>query len=164
MELDTPQIRSRCFDQLVSSDNLTDASAALVSLANNECEERKEALRWFYDRWQDEALVLDKWFAVQATSRLPGTLEAVKALTVHPKFDIKNPNKVRAVIGAFCHGNHAQFHSLDGEGYSFAADKIVELDRINAQIAARLCRAFDRWRLFDKERQIQKHQINYHDQ
>ncbi len=153
MELDTPQIRARCFDQLICADNLTDGSAALISLANNDCEERTEGLKWFYERWKDEALVLDKWFAVQATSRLPNTLEKVKILTEHPKFDIKNPNKVRAVIGAFCQGNHALFHSLDGSGYSFAADKIIELDNINAQIAARLCRAFDRWRIFDTERQ-----------
>jgi len=132
---------------------MTDAMAALAALANCDCPEREEALDWFYARWRDEPLVVDKWFAVQASSRLPGALDEVRQLLEHPAFDLRNPNKVRAVIGAFCQGNHARFHAADGSGYAFAADHVIELDTINAQIAARLARAFDRWKKFDAERQ-----------
>jgi len=153
MELETPEIRARCLDQLRTADNMTDAMAALAALANCDCPEREEALDWFYARWRDEPLVVDKWFAVQASSRLPGALDEVRQLLEHPAFDLRNPNKVRAVIGAFCQGNHARFHAADGSGYAFAADHVIELDTINAQIAARLARAFDRWKKFDAERQ-----------
>ena len=153
MELETDGIRARTLDQLQSADNMTDAMAALVALANCDCPERTEALDWFYAKWQNEPLVVDKWFGVQATSRLPGTLAAVEQLLAHPAFDVRNPNKVRAVIGAFCHGNHARFHAADGSGYAFAAEKIIALDSMNPQVAARLARAFDRWRKFDAGRQ-----------
>ena len=130
---------------------MTEAMAALSALANCDCAERGSALDGFYAKWRDESLVVDKWFAVQATSRLPGTFEQVQDLMHHEAFDIKNPNKVRAVIGAFCHGNHARFHAADGRGYAFAAEQIITLDAINAQIAARLARSFDRWRRFDQQ-------------
>ena len=112
-----------------------------------------EALELFYAKWKNEPLVLDKWLSVQATSRLPDTLVRVGELLGHPAFDLTNPNKVRALIGAFCQGNHARFHAADGSGYRFAAEQIVALDPVNPQIAARLARAFDRWRKFDTGRQ-----------
>ncbi len=155
MELDTPEIRSRCHDQLTTADNLTDSMAALGALANCECDERFSALKWFYNKARDEALVLDKWFAVQATSRLPNTIDDVTRLLEHDDFDIKNPNRVRAVIGAFCHSNQAGFHRADGRGYEFGANQVIALDRLNPQIAARLARSFDRWRKFDTGRRIQ---------
>jgi aminopeptidase N len=95
---------------------------------------------------------VDKWLAVQAGSHLPGTLDEVKRLTAHPAFDIRNPNKVYALIRGFC-ANHARFHAADGMGYEFAADRIIELDALNPQVAARIARAFDRWRRFDAVRQ-----------
>jgi len=101
--------------------------------------------------------VLDKWFAVQATSRLPDTLQRVRALLEHPAYEAGNPNKVRALVGAFCHGNHARFHARDGSGYAFAAEQILDLDGRNPQIAARLARAFDRWRKFDEPRRRLAH-------
>ena len=153
MELATPSIIEQCVEQLNNADNMTEAMAALSSLANCECSARGPALAEFYRKWHDESLVVDKWFAVQATSRLPNTFEHVKDLMRHEAFDIKNPNKVRAVIGAFCHGNHAGFHAADGSGYVFAAAQVIALDAINAQIAARLARAFDRWRKFDQQHQ-----------
>ncbi len=153
MELDQPAWHARCLAQLEAADNMTDASAALGLLANAECAERKRALDWFYARWQHEPLVLDKWFSVQASSRLPATLVDVRALMAHSAFDIRNPNKVRALIGAFCQGNHVRFHAADGSGYAFAAEQVITLDPINAQVAARLARAFDRWRKFDAGRQ-----------
>jgi aminopeptidase N len=132
---------------------MTDSMAALVALANCDCPERTVGLDWFYARWQDEPLVVDKWLSAQASSRLPGTLAEVRRLLAHPAFDPRNPNKVRALVGAFCQGNHAGFHAADGSGYTFAAEQVIALDAINAQVAARLARAFDRWRKFDAGRQ-----------
>ena len=149
MELDDAAVRTLCVRQLDSADNMTDSMAALTALANTDCPERSEALDRFYAKWKDESLVLDKWFAVQATSRLHDTLAAVKRLMSHPAFNLKNPNKVRAVIGSFCQGNHVRFHAADGSGYAFAADRVTALDPLNPQVAARLARSFDRWRKFD---------------
>jgi aminopeptidase N len=153
MELDDAEIRARCFTQFDTADNMTDAMAALTALANTEATERDAALRLFYEKWQHEPLVIDKWFAVQATSRLPETLSVVKRLIQHRAFSLKNPNRVRSVIGSFCHGNQVRFHAPDGAGYSFAADQIIAIDRLNPQVAARLARAFDRWKKFDASRQ-----------
>ena len=153
MELETPDIRERCLKQLREADNMTDSMAALLALANCDCPEREAGLEWFYTRWQAEPLVVDKWFSAQASSRLPGTLAEVKRLLTHPAFDLRNPNKVRALIGAFCHGNHVGFNAADGSGYAFAAEQIIALDGMNAQVAARMARAFDRWRKFDAGRQ-----------
>ncbi|HMM77274.1 MAG TPA: aminopeptidase N [Gammaproteobacteria bacterium] len=155
MELGDPAWHARCLAQLDGADNMTDAMAALAALANADCPERRVALDGFYRRWQHEDLVLDKWFGVQAGSRLPGTLAEVRALLAHPAFDLRNPNKVRALIGGFCQGNHLHFHAADGSGYAFAAEQVLALDPINPQIAARLLRAFDRWRKFDAGRQAQ---------
>ncbi len=153
MELETPDIRARCLAQLREADNMTDSMAALVALANCDCPERTLGLDWFYARWHDEPLVVDKWFAAQAGSRLPGTLAEVRRLLAHPAYDPRNPNKVRALVGAFCQGNHAGFHAADGSGYAFAAEQVIALDPVNPQVAARLARAFDRWRKFDAGRQ-----------
>ncbi len=149
MELDDVAVRTLCVNQFDSADNMTDSMAALNALANTDCPERFGALERFYAKWKDESLVMDKWFSVQATSRLPDTLAAVKRLMSHPAFNLKNPNKVRAVIGSFCHGNHVRFHAADGSGYAFAADQVIALDPLNPQVAARLARSFDRWRKFD---------------
>jgi aminopeptidase N len=140
------------YEQFRSAGNMTDAMAALTALANTECPERQPALDAFYARWQSEPLVVDKWLAVQATSRLPGALARVHELLSHPAFDIKVPNKVYALIRAFA-SNHVRFHAADGSGYAFLADQVIRLDALNPQVAARMARAFDRWRKFDQERQ-----------
>jgi aminopeptidase N len=132
---------------------MTDASAALGLLANLDLPERETALALFYAKWQDEPLVVDKWLQVQATSRLPGTVERVAELLRHPAFDLKNPNKVYALVRSFCAGNPRHFHAADGSGYRLAAEVIVDLQALNPQVAARLARAFDRWRQFDTTRQ-----------
>jgi len=142
-----------CLDQFEHADNMTDAIAALTQIANTDCPARAPALARFHDRWRDEALVIDKWLVAQATSRLPGTLGEVQRLLAHPSFDIRNPNKVRSLIGGFCNGNPAQFHAADGSGYRFMAERVRELDPMNPQIAARLARSFDRWRKVDADRQ-----------
>jgi aminopeptidase N len=154
MELDDVPVRALCVKQFETADNMTDSMAALTALANTDCGERSEALDKFYAKWKDESLVLDKWFAVQATSRLPDTLAAVKRLMSHPAFNLKNPNKVRAVIGSFCQGNQVRFHAADGSGYAFAAERVTALDPLNPQVAARLARSFDRWRKFDTVHQM----------
>jgi len=151
MELETDDSRALCYEQYVRSDNMTESFAALGFLANCDCAERSKALESFYDRWRNEPLVVDKWLAVQAASRLPGTLARVKELLVHPAFDLKVPNKVYALIRTFA-ANHVRFHAADGGGYALLADQVVALDALNPQVAARMARGFDRWRKFDARR------------
>ncbi|HEY5292292.1 MAG TPA: aminopeptidase N, partial [Burkholderiales bacterium] len=151
MELDDAEARALALGQFERADNMTDAMAALGALANCDCAERAQALDAFYAKWKNEPLVVDKWLAVQAGSRLPGTLVEVKKLLAHPAFDIRNPNKVYALIRSFC-GNHVRFHAADGGGYAFLADQVIAIDAFNPQVAARMARAFDRWRKFDAGR------------
>jgi aminopeptidase N len=155
MEIGDENARSMAMQQFESADNMTDALAALAALANCDCPERGRALDLFYARWKDEALVLDKWFSVQATSRLPDTLTRVRELMTHPAFELRNPNRVRALVSSFCHSNQVRFHAADGSGYAFLEDQVSALDPINPQVAARLARALDRWRKFDASRQAQ---------
>jgi len=136
------------YEQFKSADNMTDSMAALTWLAQLECPERDKALEEFYARWKDEPLVVDKWLAVQAGSRLSDTLPRVRRLLSHPAFDIKIPNKVYALIRSFC-GNHVRFHAADGGGYAFLADQVIALNAFNPQVAARMARGFDRWKKFN---------------
>jgi aminopeptidase N len=153
MELNDDEVRALCLKQFETADNMTDAMAALTFLANTDCPERVPALDSVYGKWKHEPLVVDKWLAVQATSRLPGTLAEVKRLTGHPAFDLRNPNKIYALIRAFVAGNHVRFHAADGGGYAFAADQVIAIDKLNPQVASRVARCFDRWRKFDAGRQ-----------
>ena len=97
--------------------------------------------------------MIDKWFRLQAGDKLPGALDRVRALTTHPAYDSHNPNRVRAVVGAFAATNVAQFHAVDGGGYHFVLDEIKRIDVFNPQLAARLCEPFMSWRLLDDKRQ-----------
>ena len=154
LELDTPATRQLAFQQFQRADNMTDQFAALAALANVnalDCAERDTALAEFYDRWQGEALVVDKWLQAQSTSRRPDTLATVKALTAHPAFDMGNPNKIYALIRAFG-ANLVRFNAADGSGYAFMAERILELHDRNPQVASRLARCFDRWTQFDAGR------------
>ncbi len=153
MELDDVDVRAQCVTQFGAANNMTDVMVALSCLVNSAGDERAEALSTFYAKWQKDPLVVDKWLGLQATSRLPGALDQVKTLVDHKAFSIKNPNKVRALIGAFCNGNPAQFHAADGEGYAFLADHVIALDGLNPQVAARLSNAFSQWRRYDEQRQ-----------
>ena len=153
MELDEASLRELCTRQFEQADNMTESFAALALLANCDCAERAAALDAFEAKWKSEPLVMDKWLSVQATSRLPTTLAQVRRLTRHPAFDIRNPNKVYALVRSFCQANHVRFHAADGAGYDFTAEMIVELDPLNPQVAARIARAFDRWKRFDRGRQ-----------
>ncbi|MFO7541692.1 MAG: aminopeptidase N [Thiobacillus sp.] len=145
-------------DEDHADSNMTDQIAALATLANldlpeRDLPEREAALAAFYTRWQHEALVVDKWLSVQATSRLPHGAARVRALMQHSAFDLKNPNRVYALVRGFCGANPRHFHAADGSGYALAADVISELQAINPQVASRIARSFDRWRQFDAGRQ-----------
>ncbi|MFV1985049.1 MAG: aminopeptidase N [Thiohalomonadales bacterium] len=161
MELDNTDYHKLCAEQFEQSNNMTDVLAALNLLVNHDNDFKEDSLNKFYDLWQHDALVVDKWFAIQAMSRLPGTLNKVKSLMLHPAFTIKNPNKVRALIGRFCLGNVAQFHQQDGSGYEFLTEQVLALDKINPQIAARLIQGFSLWRNFNETRQqLMKDNLN----
>ena len=152
MSLETNAVRALGLTQFEQADNMTDMLAALAALANYDCPEREQALSHFEKKWREEALVMDKWFSLQATSRLPGTLDRVRTLMGHDRFDRRNPNKIRSLIGAFCHANPVRFHAVDGAGYEFLADQVIDIDRRNPQIAARLLGSLSRWRKFDPKR------------
>jgi len=145
--------RALAASQAAVATTMTDSMAALQALNNVACPEREAAMSAFHDRWIDTPLVLDKWFTLSATSALPGTLDTVKGLLEHPKFDIGTPNRVRAVIGAFASGNPIHFHAADGSGYSFVTDQIIRLDALNPQVAARLVTPLTRWKRYDEARQ-----------
>jgi aminopeptidase N len=132
---------------------MTDSLAALSALAQHDLPQRQLQLDRFYEKWQHDTQVVDKWFAIQAASPLPDALDKVRSLTTHPAFRLTNPNKVRALIGRFSMGNQVRFHSREGSGYRFLADQVIELDAINPQMAARLVSALSRWNRFDADRQ-----------
>jgi aminopeptidase N len=132
--------------------NMTDRMNGLGALMLSDGAERKQALDAFYTRYKDQALVVDKWLALQAGARGPDTLAQVQALLGHEAFSIKNPNKVRSLIGVFCNGNPGAFHAGDGSGYRFWAERVIELDAINPQVAARLARAASSWKKLEPTR------------
>jgi aminopeptidase N len=139
--------------QFDAAENMTDVLAALGVLSGVDCPERMAALAAFHTAWHDDALVLDKWFAIQATSKLPDTLQAVRALARHADYDLRNPNRVRALVGSFAGGNPVRFHDAAGGGYRFLADTIIALDPMNPQIAARMVSPLGQWRRVDAARQ-----------
>ncbi len=132
---------------------MTDGIAGLAALVEMDRPEREVALSDFYDRWKTDELVVNKWLALQATSHHSETIERIKELIQHECFDLQNPNRVRALIGAFAHNNQLRFHDLSGDGYVLVADIVRELDSANPQIAARLVNSFENWRRFDQIRQ-----------
>lgn len=150
-ELEDDDVRQLCLRHYRTATNMTDAIAALVDLASSEWPEREEAIADFHEQWKNDVLVMDKWLAIQATSRLPHTLERVKSLMAHPVFNIRNPNKVRALIGAFA-SNSVRFHDPSGAGYAFVADQVLVLDPLNPQIASRLVSAFTMWKRYEEKR------------
>jgi aminopeptidase N len=139
--------------QYYLADNMTDTLAALSLLSNYAIPERSKTLEHFYQEWQHDQQVVEKWLAIQAGSRLPNTLQHINQLMQHEAFSIRNPNKVRALIGRFCAGNPINFHAADGSGYQFLGDRVLELDSLNPQIAARLVQNLSRWRRYDEKRQ-----------
>ncbi|MCG8429105.1 MAG: DUF3458 domain-containing protein, partial [Chromatiales bacterium] len=142
-----------CMSQYRQATNMTDMLAALSLVADTDSPAADELLEDFYQRWQSDPLVVDKWFTVQAIAKRADTLERVKGLLEHPAFSITNPNKVRALIGAFCAGNVVRFHDVSGAGYRFLVDQIITLDSLNPQVAARMLRIISRWQRYDEQRQ-----------
>jgi len=158
MLLDSKDIAGFCLDQYNKSTNMTDVSSALVCLINSAApfvqNAKEKALRLFYRRWQQEALVVNQWLSMQAGSTLPNTFSVVKSLMDHEAFNIRNPNKVRALIGVFCNQNAINFHANSGEGYHFLAERVIQLDKINPQIAARLLLPLSKWQRYDEGRKM----------
>ncbi len=141
------------YEHFNQADNMTDTMAALSQLVHIESDYTQKALDSFESQWSDDALVMDKWFMVQASAQHDNVLDRVKALMKHRCFDFKNPNKVRSLIGTFAGANLKAFHNKDGSGYQFVMDQILALDKFNPQIAARLVKIFSRWKHYDAERQ-----------
>ena len=138
--------------QFDAGQNMTDVLAALGILSGVDCAERQDALAAFYRSWHGDPLVLDKWFGIQAFSPLPGTVQAVEALKAHPDFDLRNPNRIRALVGSFA-GNQVRFHDASGAGYRLYTDTIIQLDPTNGRVAARMVSPLGQWRRFDAGRQ-----------
>ncbi|MBN9279834.1 MAG: aminopeptidase N [Hyphomicrobium sp.] len=132
--------------------NATDEIGALAILSALNVPERVEAFDRFYQRWKGDHLVIASWFGLQATSPLSSTLRTVKQLMTHAQFSMRTPNNVYALIGSFAGGNPLQFNRPDGKGYAFVADRVVELDKINPQVAARILGAFRSWRALESAR------------
>jgi aminopeptidase N len=161
-------LRNTCLDLLAASgredalqiaawqyevaDNMTDRIAALSTVALHDKKRRAAALDHFYQRYADDPLIVDKWLTLQATIPEPCTLDQVKALTRHPAFLFSNPNRVRALVGAFAAANQKEFNRADGGGYNFIADVVLGLDAANPQVAARLLATFKSWRALEPKR------------
>ncbi|KAJ1269687.1 hypothetical protein BS78_07G230300 [Paspalum vaginatum] len=150
--LNEPDVTELALHEYNSATNMTEQFAALAALSQNPGQARDDALLDFYNKWQDEYLVVSKWFALQATSDIPGNVANVEKLLSHPAFDLRNPNKVYSLIGGFC-GSAVNFHAKDGSGYKFLGEIVLQLDKINPQVASRMVSAFSRWRRYDETRQ-----------
>jgi len=152
---ETGEAIARAHAQYQQADNMTDRMAAVETLALHDRPERAAALDDFYKRYADDPLIIDKWLALQAAIPEPATLDRVRALTEHPAFSVANPNRIRALIGAFAQVNHTQFNRADGRGYAFVGDFVLGLDPKNPQVAARLMGAFRSWRSLETKRRAQ---------
>ena len=135
-------------EQFEKADNMTDQLAAFRVLVHNDTSQRQYATDAFYRQWRQENLVIDKWFTIQAMAVLDNTIDSVKSLFRHPDFDLKNPNRVRALLGAFCSSNPVCFHDSSGEGYRLLGKYVEQLNELNPQIAARLLSPLTRWHRF----------------
>jgi aminopeptidase N len=148
-------LRTALLNHYESADNLTDRRAALSCVINSQVLEstvKERLLEDFLTRWRDEALVVNLWFSTQASARYC-TAEKLSQLAKHPAFDLRNPNKVRAVYSAFANFNHRNFHALDGSGYELIGDMVLQMNELNPQIAAALAKPLTRWRRYQGQRQ-----------
>ncbi|KAJ0970270.1 hypothetical protein J5N97_023147 [Dioscorea zingiberensis] len=150
--LNEPELTDFALSEYKSATNMTEQFAALLAISQNPGQVRDEVLSDFYSKWQHDFLVVTKWFALQASSDIPGNVANVQNLLNHPAFDLRNPNKVYSLIGGFC-GSSINFHAKDGSGYKFLGDLVLQLDKLNPQVASRLVSAFSRWRRYDETRQ-----------
>ncbi|XVF51462.1 hypothetical protein PTKIN_Ptkin04bG0187100 [Pterospermum kingtungense] len=150
--LEDPGVTELALHEYNTATNMTEQFAALAAIAQNPGKTRDDVLANFYSKWQHDFLVVNKWFALQAMSDVPGNVENVRNLLNHPAFDLRNPNKVYSLIGGFC-GSPVNFHAKDGSGYKFLGEIVLQLDKLNPQVASRMVSAFSRWRRFDESRQ-----------
>ena len=133
--------------QIVAADNMTDRLAALMALINTGSKTAQQPLNRFYRDFKNEALVVDKWFGLQAVA-MHTDVKAVRKLMTHPALTLKNPNRARSLISSFCNGNPSQFHAADGSGYAFWTEQVIALNKLNPQLAARLVRTLDHWKKY----------------
>lgn len=152
-QLETEKSYKLANDQFFSAKTMTDQVAALSAIVNTENPAKVASLEHFYQQWQEEALVIDKWFSLQASCPQLGTFERVQSLLHHAAFDLKNPNRVRSLVGAFSQANPIQYHAKNGQGYQFLADQVLALNNLNPQVASRMVGALTQWRRFDQQRQ-----------
>ncbi|CAO1662474.1 aminopeptidase N [Halomonas sp. NYA30] len=154
MSIEDEQGLALCEKQFAADHNMTDVRQALTLLVHSDRDDlASPALKSFGEKWAHDPLVMDQWFTIQVSRPQEDVLERVKYLMQHPAFSLKNPNKVRALIGAFAQ-NRVNFHRLDGQGYQLLADVVIELNRLNPEIAARLITPLTRWQRFDETRQV----------
>ncbi|MBT5361049.1 MAG: aminopeptidase N [Gammaproteobacteria bacterium] len=151
--LDSAVVNQLAVVQFEQAENMSEEMGALAALECMQGESRAVALEQFYQKWQGERLVIDKWFGLQAGSQREDAIDQVEALLNHPDFEITNPNRVRSVVGVFAHGNPLHFHQSSGRGYKLLADQVIKLDALNPQVAARMVGAFNQWKRYDKIRQ-----------
>jgi aminopeptidase N len=152
-KLEKQEVHQLSQQQFNTAKNMTDQLAALSVIVDNPHPAKQRCLDSFYHQWQAEALVIDKWFALQASSSMPDTFATVQSLMQHSAFDLKNPNRVRSLIGAFSQSNPLHFHAANGQGYQFLADQIIALNALNPQVASRMLGALTAWRRYDEGRQ-----------
>lgn len=150
--LEDPEVNELALHEYKTATNMTDQFSALAAIAQKPGQARDSVLADFYDKWRHDFLVVNKWFALQSSSDIPGNVENVRKLLSHPAFDLRNPNKVYSLIGGFC-GSPVNFHAKDGSGYKFLGELVVELDKLNPQVASRMVSAFSRWKRYDETRQ-----------
>lgn len=155
--LEDTEAQEWIWHQYANANNMTDISAALALLTHEKSTRRTRALEEFYARWRDDTLVVDKWLALQARADRNDCLDEVKYLMGQECFSLKNPNRVRALIGTFTQANPAHFHAIDGSGYTFLRQQIEKLDKSNPQIAARLVTPLLRWPVYEEQRSTLMH-------
>ena len=140
--------------QYQSSNNMTDTLATLSCAAKNSHEKLNEMMKDFEGKWQDTTLVMDKWFAIQASVNDDSIFDNLSKLIAHPLFSLKNPNRARSLIGAFVNNNPRYFHCASGRGYQFLIEQLIKLNDINPQVASRLITPLIQFKSFDQDRQI----------
>ncbi len=149
----TPRGEALVAEQYRVANNMTDTIAALTAANKGKLTCRETLMTDFSDKWQHDGLVMDKWFILQGTNPASNALSVVKSQLTHPSFNIKNPNRCRSLVGAFCAQNPQRFHDRSGEGYQFLVDMIKELNSVNPQVASRLIDPLLKFKQFDLERQ-----------
>ena len=150
MELDTNEVVEICVKQFEEATNMTDELGALAAINNSKSDERNKVMDLFFEKWKHETLVIQMWLSLQGSSTLSDTLSKVKELETSPVYDKTIPNIVRSLLGAYAN-NNIHFHSKDGLGYEYIAEKILEMDSVNPQVASRFAGAFRPYQLMAEE-------------